>query len=74
MGTSSKKCLRVKSVSVRRNELVRDFREFLRRKIEAYDRMVDATEWQVDQVAYNEVAHALRSVREKLDEMVRNGC
>lgn len=45
------------------------FLDWLGEQISRYDRMVDSTEFPVDQIAYNEVAHALRQARDKYKEL-----
>ena len=50
------------------------FLVWLQEQIARYDRMVDQTEWQLDQVVYNEVAHALRRVRDEYKKASDCGC
>jgi hypothetical protein len=47
-----------------------EFLEWLKQQIELHDRMVDASDFPIDQEIYNQVAHKLRQVKDKFIELV----
>lgn len=56
-------------------EAIKKIRAELSKRIESYDRLVDSSEFQIDQMMYNEVAHALRTYRDEVKRILKEeGC
>lgn len=46
--------------------------QLLSQEIERYDRMVDESEFPIDQTIYNSVAHALRNVKARFNARLQD--
>ncbi len=53
------------------DEVIMEFQEWLSHRIEVHDRMVDASDFQIDREIYNAVAHELRNVKDKLRDLIK---